>query len=174
MSGIILRAGGPNGSAPSIYPFPCAGIFFWFAASDPPDGALVLDGSQPGRLAYPRLWAIAQVEFANGSDFYGPGDGSTTFTLLDQRGKYIRAGDLGAGIDPGRILGSYQSDAFQDHAHFFAATTNATSFSGSVYSAQGSGGTPSTVYTSVQNARSGNIAEETRTKNNAFLPCITY
>jgi len=35
----------------------------------------------------------------------------------DARGVYIRGLDLGAGVDPGRVLATFQNDQFQTHGH---------------------------------------------------------
>jgi microcystin-dependent protein len=48
---------------------------------------------------------------------YGTGDGSTTFNVPDVRGKVPRGWDNGAGVDAGRVFGSYQADANANHVH---------------------------------------------------------
>ena len=48
---------------------------------------------------------------------FGQGDGSTTFTLPDLRGEFIRGWDNGRGVDSGRSMGTNQSDAFRSHVH---------------------------------------------------------
>lgn len=48
---------------------------------------------------------------------YGIGDGTTTFNVPDMRGKVARGWDNGAGIDTGRVFGSYQADAYATHSH---------------------------------------------------------
>ena len=42
---------------------------------------------------------------------------SDKFNLPDLRGQFIRGFDSGAGIDPGRTLGSTQNDDFKSHDH---------------------------------------------------------
>lgn len=46
---------------------------------------------------------------------YQTADG--TNSTADARGVYIRGLDSGAGVDPGRTLGSYQADMFIQHSH---------------------------------------------------------
>lgn len=57
---------------------------------------------------------------------FGLGDGSTTFTLPDLRGEFIRGLDLGRGIDVNRNLGSAQGHQFEDHTHGIAVGTSTT------------------------------------------------
>lgn len=49
--------------------------------------------------------------------YYGDGDGSTTFTLPDLRGEFVRGWDDGRGIDAGRAFGSWQADELVNHDH---------------------------------------------------------
>lgn len=61
---------------------PIGGIL-WYAKDGIPDGYLKCDGSAISRVDYKRLFDVI------GTDF-GPGDGSTTFSLPDLRAKFIR------------------------------------------------------------------------------------
>ena len=79
--------------------------------------------------------AISRKVFSNLFDvigtYYGTGDGINTFNVPDYRGRFLRAVDDGAGIDPdvdtrtapspggatGPNVGSVQNDAFQNHHH---------------------------------------------------------
>ena len=83
-------------------------IFFW-PGSAAPSYAAILDGSALSRTTYPLLWAIAQAsgniaatEGAKTDGEFGPGDGSTTFTLPDlvTSERFIRAV---AGDDIGEV-----------------------------------------------------------------------
>jgi hypothetical protein len=51
----------------------------------------------------------------------GDGDGSTTFTVPDYRGSFLRAWDNGAGVDASRAIGDMQADAMQGHLHSWSA-----------------------------------------------------
>ena len=57
-----------------------AGILAPFAGSTAPDGWLLCDGSAVSRTTYSSLFAVIATT-------YGVGDGSTTFTLPDLRGR---------------------------------------------------------------------------------------
>lgn len=112
---------------------------------------------------------------------FGVGDGSTTFTLPDLRGEFVRGWDDGRVIDSNRAFGSSQLDAFQGHYHRLlmssaggvgsapqsAATNTAnnglqTDFQGATIAVTDStNGTP-------------RISTETRPRNVALLACIKF
>ncbi len=87
-----------------------AGTIFYFAATNPPTGYLVCDGSQVSRTNYAALFSAVGTTF-------GAGDGTNTFTLPDLRGEFVRAWDTGAGLDTGRVFGSVQADELASHNH---------------------------------------------------------
>lgn len=86
------------------------GTVLEFAASTPPSGYLLCNGSAVSRTTYAALFSLISTTF-------GAGDGSTTFNLPDRRGVTARGVDSGRGLDAGRVLGSYQADAFGSHSH---------------------------------------------------------
>lgn len=86
------------------------GMVAFFAATAVQTGYLPADGSTVSRTTFAALFAYMGVTF-------GAGDGSTTFQLPDMRGKFPRAFDNGAGIDPGRVFGSYVVDSIKAHNH---------------------------------------------------------
>jgi len=92
---------------------------------------------------------------------FGLGDGSTTFTLPDLRGEFIRGHDLGRGIDSNRSLGAFQDHQLQDHLHTTGSTDGAC--------ASGSGAnrkrTESSTPNSTSNPTTGNHGSETRPRN---------
>lgn len=106
------------------------------------------------------------------TEFVGPGNNYSTFTLLDARGYFLRN-------DVSRVLGNKQEDAFQGHRHMNT---------GSIYSFEGQGeiggaGTYArTVYTnsggiytvSGESYGTPRVANETRSKNIAACLCIKY
>lgn len=55
-------------------------------ATTPPAGTLLLQGQTVSRTTYARLWQWVQDTSAGG---FGPGDGSTTFTLPDARDRAL-------------------------------------------------------------------------------------
>lgn len=75
-----------------------------------PAGWLKRNGAAISRTTYAAL-------FAQLGTTYGPGDGSTTFNLPDDRGLFERGWDDARGIDTGRVLGSQQSGQNQSHTH---------------------------------------------------------
>ncbi|AJE46003.1 phage tail protein [Celeribacter indicus] len=100
---------------------PIGGEIFW-TGTTLPDGFLEENGGAHERALYPRLWAHAQASGMfdpTGDDpaMFGPGDGSTTFTLPDARAEFLRVWDHGRGVDAGRALGSSQAEALGAHTH---------------------------------------------------------
>jgi microcystin-dependent protein len=83
------------------------GLFFHGSL---PAGWLKANGAAVSRTTYARLFGVIGTG-------YGGGDGSTTFNLPDMRGLFPRALDDGRGIDPGRVLGIFQSSANIFHTH---------------------------------------------------------
>ena len=134
------------------------GQISFFSRDFPPAGYLVCDGSTYQISDYPVLGYFL-------GDLYG-GDGITTFTVPDLRGQFIRGWDDGAGVDPGRVFGSNQDDAFEAHSHVISDTLGPA---GSLYAAGTSG--KSVNYTAGSPTTSVGGAE-TRPKNVALLPCI--
>jgi microcystin-dependent protein len=139
----------------TIAPVP-TGAVFHFAMGSTPGGYLVADGSAVSRTTYGALFALVATT-------YGAGDGSTTFNLPDLRGEFIRALDLGRGLDPGRALGSYQADDIISHNHGIPVHSQDSS---SAAVADGTGPTSNTAVT--QNTG----GTETRPKNIALVACI--
>lgn len=86
-----------------------------------PAGYLLANGQSVLRATYPALWTFAQAssnlaatQGAKTPGQYGPGDGSTTFTLPDltvDGGQFIRP------LGSGRTIGSSQADDFKSHLH---------------------------------------------------------
>jgi microcystin-dependent protein len=56
------------------------------------------------RASFPDLWAFAQTEIAGGNTLFTNGNGTTTFTVPDLRGR-VPAGDdnMGGGVGAGRL-----------------------------------------------------------------------
>lgn len=72
-----------------------------FARAAAPGGWLACDGAAVSRTTYADLFAAIGTAF-------GAGDGSTTFTLPDLRGEFVRGLDSGRGVDAARVLGTAQ------------------------------------------------------------------
>jgi len=91
-----------------------------------PGGHGPLNGSVLIRAEWPWLWDHAHQsgmltteafrEYLIGG--WTTGDDATTFRCPDARGKFFRPHDESAGIDPGRVAGSYKLDELKEHAHY--------------------------------------------------------
>ena len=95
---------------------------------------------------------------------WGIGDGTTTFTLPDLRGEFIRGWDNTRGVDSNRILGSCQPDDFKSHTHYVSASAAVIPTNGNQAPSVGNVAT-------VSSATGGT---ETRPRNVALLICIKY
>lgn len=78
-----------------------------FATDYAPTGWLKANGAVLSRTVYTNLFAAIGTRF-------GAGDGHSTFNLPDLRGEFPRFWDDGRGVDAGRVLGSWQSDAIRN------------------------------------------------------------
>ncbi len=153
------------------------GAVNWFSATTAPLGWLVADGQAVSRTTYAALFAVVGTT-------YGSGDGSTTFNLPDLRGQFIRgwdaAGGTARGCDPGRVFGSNQGFALQNHCHQlevvngsagrpeWACPNNACPAGSSFPNSSGGGAVRTAGFTST------NGSTETRPMNVAMLPCIKW
>lgn len=142
--------------------FSAAGDVVVTAGNTAPPGTLKMDGSAVSRTGYAALFARIGV-------LYGVGDGSTSFNVPDARGEFVRGWDDGRGVNPGRLLGSLEGFATQDHTHSSAAAPVNASY------LLNNGVTGSTAPgTSTGSMNTGVAANETRPRNIAFLFCIRY
>lgn len=89
---------------------PIGGMMMWPSATIPARFA-VRNGQALNRIAYATLFNILGTT-------YGAGNGSTTFNIMDDRGLFERALDLGKGYDGGRTLGSEQDSDNKSHTHY--------------------------------------------------------
>jgi len=78
-----------------------------FAMDYAPTGWLKANGAVLSRTVYTNLFAAIGTRF-------GAGDGHSTFNLPDLRGEFLRCWDDWRGVDAGRVLGSWQSDAIRN------------------------------------------------------------
>ena len=78
-----------------------------FATDYAPTGWLKANGAVLSRTVYTNLFAAIGTRF-------GAGDGHSTFNLPDLRGEFPRFWDDLRGVDAGRVLGSWQSDAIRN------------------------------------------------------------
>ncbi|HZS81176.1 MAG TPA: phage tail protein, partial [Herbaspirillum sp.] len=134
-------------------------------------GYLKANGVAVSRATYAALFAAIGTTF-------GAGDGSTTFTLPDLRGEFLRAFDDGRGVDSGRTFGSSQTDLFKEHNHRFINEYNTPNMRIVAYSDDNSEGVDSVnttglrcwTYISMENTG----GSETRPRNIALLACIKF
>jgi VCBS repeat-containing protein len=110
---------------------PIGGWIGWFLETTPSSKWLFPEGQAISRTTYAAL-------FAKWGTNYGVGDGSTTFNMPDFKGRFPRAWDHAAGVDPdaasrtsrgdgttGDKIGTKQEDAFKSHDHSYTRGTNA-------------------------------------------------
>lgn len=143
------------------------GSIWAFPATTAPASYLKADGAEISRTTYADLWAYAQVsgnlaatEAAKEAGQFGPGDGSTTFTLPNYENEFIR------GAGGGRTLGTVQAQAIQAHRHRMPYRLIRTSGSGSI---SGSGSTYGFDTNPDTDSTGGS---ETRPRNVSVLYCI--
>lgn len=86
------------------------GLFANFPTTTAPLGWLKRNGAAVSRTTYAALFAQIGTTF-------GAGDGVNTFNLPDSRGDFDRNLDEGAGVDPGRTMGSLQTSQNLSHSH---------------------------------------------------------
>lgn len=86
------------------------GAIWMFGMNTAPAGWLACDGSAVSRAVYAGLFAAVGTTF-------GAGNGTTTFNV-PPNGYFPRMWNgSGSGIDPSRVFGSTQTDAFKSHTH---------------------------------------------------------
>lgn len=94
-------------------------IHFAGPASTIPAGYFPANGAAVSRTGFPALFAAIGTT-------YGTGDGSTTFNIPDARGLFLRGLDNSRGLDPSRVLGTYQSSQNLSHTHTGTVDANGT------------------------------------------------
>ncbi|HXG79705.1 MAG TPA: DUF2793 domain-containing protein [Methyloceanibacter sp.] len=166
------------------------GEFFWYFATTPPSYALVCDGAAVSRTTYADLWAFAQSsgnlaasEGAKQQGQFGPGNGSTTFTLpnLMSGAEFIRA-YTGAGT-----FGAWQGDAAPNITGSVNVAANRRSFTSGTGAMSVTGTATNTVAAGSATSAAGDIsfdasqsnakygaASEVRPRNVSLLPCIVF
>ncbi len=160
-------------------PVPVASIFY-LATSTVPSGYLECNGANVNRTTYANLFALIGTT-------YGTGDGSTTFTLPDLRGEFVRGWDHSRGIDTNRSIGTSQAASYTAVAgeslngvestsgstivHCWANSTSSvpTNWEG-VVALTGTSNFIAGGGASVKNAYAGQV----RPRNIALMPIIKY
>lgn len=119
----ILAQKSPSSGAASGFSGMPEGIPIAWVTNTVPTHTLAMNGQNVSRATYSKLFTAIGVT-------YGSGDGSTTFTLPDWRGEFIRGWDNTAGNDPdaasrtdrgdattGDNVGTKQVDEYKSHTH---------------------------------------------------------
>ena len=137
------------------------GAIMPFAMNSTPTGWLVCNGGFHSRTVYAALFAAIGT-------LYGSGDGSTTFTVPDLQGHFVRGFGTAAGSG---AFGVKQADAFESHTHTVAAGQ-----ANGISNGCGNGSTFQRANDSSCAASATGAAgsTETRPKNIAMLYCIKY
>lgn len=130
-----------------------------FYTQTAPIGWLKANGAAISRTTYARLFAAIGT-------FFGAGNGSTTFNVPDDRGIFSRGWDDGAGIDTGRVFGSYQADQIISHTHAGVPLNVGDNDRGA--------GNSSNFSLDSDGITAAFGGTETRPKNRAVLVCIKY
>lgn len=142
------------------------GTVAFHAKSAAPAGWLKCNGGAVSRTTYAELFAEIGTSF-------GAGDGSTTFNLPELRGEFVRAWDDGRGVDPSRVFGSAQADAFRTHGHSFSTDWGSNFNSGQTVN-NGLVATVPGTGTLLAASIGSTGGTETRPRNIALLACIKY
>lgn len=94
------------------------GDFKWKFGTSADEGWLICNGAAVSRTTYASLWAYAQIsgclassEGTKQKGQFGPGNGTTTFTLPNLQDEFIR------GIGSGRAVGTWQDSQNKEHSH---------------------------------------------------------
>jgi phage-related tail fiber protein len=144
------------------------GAVIYFARETAPTGWLKANGAEVSRTVYADLFdAIGTL--------FGSGNGSTTFTLPDLRGEFLRGWDNGRGVDSGRTFGSSQSDELKSHGHRILGGTGGQDTNSPSSRNNIAGMDRQNTYVEgspVLIEKSGGT--ETRPRNIALLACIKY
>lgn len=139
----------------------------YFPRSSAPSGWLKANGAAVSRTAYAELFAVIGTTF-------GSGDGINTFNLPDLRGEFLRGWDDGRGADTGRVMGSFQNFAIQNHVHQYDRPRKVTDNDRGSLASKYSVDDVETVDTGNATTTIGSVTTETRPRNVALLACIKF
>jgi phage-related tail fiber protein len=150
------------------------GAIVYFAMNKAPTGYLKANGAEVSRTAYADLFAAIGTT-------YGAGDGVNTFNVPEGRAEFPRGLDDGRGIDPGRVIGSWQVDSMKAHQHMTGLDHENEGGAGASFGRKELTANKRTEvldalgYTSNSSTLTESIGgTETRPRNVAWLCCIKY
>ena len=160
-----------------------AGTVIYYAASSAPYGYVKANGATVSRAAYAALFTALGTTF-------GVGDGSTTFTLPDLRGEFLRCWDDAKGTDSGRNIGTSQGSGNLAHSHTIYSAPHTGGYQYGIGQVAISRGYPLNIgggpYSHVVNGDADGIMSagtltnsdsgttEARPRNMALLACIKF
>jgi len=138
--GVVVNDGGTMKSVPAsdfrTYIMP-AGSVIPYAGTSAPTGFLFCDGSAVSRTTYAALFAVIGTT-------YGVGDGSSTFTLPDLRGRVVAGQDDMGGASANRLTdqtGGLNGDTLGDTGGSETHTLTTAQLASHTHSFSGSGST---------------------------------
>lgn len=144
------------------------GAIMYFARSTAPTGWLKANGAEVSRTIYSDLFDAIGTQF-------GSGNGSSTFTLPDLRGEFLRGWDNGRGVDSGRSFGTSQADDIKAHSHRILGGTGGQDTNSPSSRNNIAGMDRQNAYTAGDPALIEETGgTETRPRNIALLACIKY
>lgn len=151
-----------------------AGTIVYFAMNKAPTGFLKANFAAVSRTVYADLFAAIGTT-------YGAGDGVNTFNVPEGRAEFPRGLDDGRGIDPGRVIGSWQVDSMKAHQHMTGLNHENEGGAGAAFGRKELTANKRTEvldalgYTSNNSTLTESIGgTETRPRNVAWLCCIKY
>lgn len=138
-----------------------AGTVIYVAQSTAPNGYIKANGATLSREAYKILFNAIGTAF-------GAGDGSSTFSIPDLRGEWVRGWDDSRGVDSGRTFGS-----FQNGSRFYTSSASVAW--------NNAGDTEESITTGTAGNHPGNNSSgqattfgRVRVRNVALLACIKF
>jgi microcystin-dependent protein len=134
-----------------------AGAVMAFAMNSAPSGWLAADGSNVSRSTYADLFSAIGTT-------HGAGDGSTTFTLPDLRGYFVRGSGTNSDATASGTFGAKQAAAMLNHTH--SGTTQINSV-GHTHGQQG------TFSLSSQAVLAGGVGANITTGGGGYGPVLT-
>ncbi|EXC02602.1 phage Tail Collar domain protein [Acinetobacter baumannii 342950] len=150
------------------------GTIVYFAMNKAPTGFLKANFAAVSRTVYADLFAAIGT-------IYGAGDGVNTFNVPEGRAEFPRGLDDGRGIDPGRVIGSWQVDSMKAHQHMTGLDHENEGGAGAAFGRKELTANKRTEvldalgYTSNNSTLTESIGgTETRPRNVAWLCCIKY
>jgi microcystin-dependent protein len=99
-----------QGGLSNPYNVPVGGMIDWTGSTAPNSAFAMPYGQSLSRTTYASLWTFAQTEIAAGNTLYTNGDGTTTFGILDLRGRVSACPDNMGGVTANRLTAAMSSN----------------------------------------------------------------